>query len=125
MADRFELEGEVFEFAEPDRVSLRMYVGLATDPAGSVMDLSYANFARLVGEFYALRGKPPRAFLEHPEGVQILAVVLWLGMVKKRQDGGDYSYLPFSTVLDANLATFRILPGDSGKDLPRKGRKKA
>lgn len=124
MTARFTIGGEIYELAEPDHVSLRTFIGLSTDPACAVIDLSVANFERLVDEFRKLQGKPAGAFLEHPDRLQILAVIIWLGMVKKRQDAGDYSYLPFTAALDAPLDTFDVLPPEPGKGEPRKGRKK-
>jgi len=116
MSDRFEIDGETYEFAEPSAISLRTYYALEADPANEVINLTYRNFDRLIQEFHALRGKPAGSFVEHPEGLDILAVVIWLGMTKKRQDAGDYSYLPFSAALDANLNTFKLLPAEPGKD---------
>ena len=125
MAEGFELDGVTYEFAEPSHISLRMYYMMRDDPAREHLDLSYANFDRLVDTFYGFAGKPEGSFMEHPEGLDILAVVIWLGMVKRRQDAGDYSYLPFHAALDANLGTFKILERMPGKAQPHKGRKRA
>lgn len=121
---RFSLEGEIYEMVGPEYMSLRLQLMLKTDPANEIIDLSFGNFSRLADQFNSLMGRPREEFTNHPEALEMLAITLYLAMVKKRQDSGDMTYLPFQQVLDANLGTFKMLPepGDrQGKATPRKG----
>lgn len=133
---RFSLDGKTYEFAQPEHISGRDFIRLDNevrdDPdlgpwlaAKGVTDMM-SEVSRLASLFFSLEGAERSA---HSESAWMLQVTIWLAMVKKARDNGEAAHVPFTAALDANLATFAIVPDPvdhAGKaKAPRTGRPKA
>lgn len=107
MADRFKLGSEVYEFATPDDVTLRdlILVQQETEDLGWSVNLGEIN--RLVHEWRGLSRAEQQV---HPDGAKMLVITIWVAMVHKLRQAGDYTTrVPISAALDAPLSEFTPL----------------
>lgn len=116
---RFKFAGEVYEFAEASEVTMRDLLGLEaeTEQLGRPM-----HMGKLIELGETFRQLTPAEAQQHPEALWMLAVTIWLAMVKKRRDAGDLAPISFGSVIDYNLTDFEAIPDPADHADPRRPR---
>lgn len=129
MTSRFKIADEVYEYASADDVTLRdlLMIEPETEQMGHAVNMG--EVVRLAELFKSLT---PDEAKVHPEGGWMLSITVWMSMVKKLRDSGDYTTLvPFANAIDFRLSEFKQIadPKDrqasSGKAPKKAARKTA
>ncbi|TCJ23019.1 hypothetical protein [Nocardioides jejuensis] len=107
MAKRFRIKDKVYTFATASDVTLRdlLLVEKETEELGHKIHMG--EITRIADEFQALK---PGEAKYHPEAGWMLAVTVWMAMVRDRRERGDLSQVPFAAAIDFTLSDFHEVP---------------
>jgi len=101
---RFMFKGEVYDVGGASDITLRDLMVLEQETRDLGWTIHMGEIVRLGELFESLSMGDAKV---HPEAAKMLAITIWLGMVKKLRDSGDFaSQVPFATAIDASLADF-------------------
>lgn len=104
IAKRFKIGETVYEFASASDVTLRDMLMVEAETIELGHPINLGEVARLGELFQGLTAAEAKV---HPEGGWMLAISVWMSMIKKLRDSGDFtSRVPFAAAIDFSLGDY-------------------